>query len=162
MAVSKLTTYCLSCQMCVHQELTPFNTETNNRQEVNMTGTHIFEERLVLWVGGRPLSTLHALQLLLPWFARTMTDQRRLLHQTSPSFGKWSKGLGLFLHLGYTSTNGATCCGCTAAMRTDTVRSCTGLGTCKRGTITKVCLSSPILDLRNVILQGVHWSQEVS
>jgi len=148
--------------MCVHQELTPFNTETNNRQEVNMTGTHIFEERLVLWVGGRPLSTLHALQLLLPWFARTMTDQRRLLHQTSPSFGKWSKGLGLFLHLGYTSTNGATCCGCTAAMRTDTVRSCTGLGTCKRGTITKVCLSSPILDLRNVILQGVHWSQEVS
>jgi len=127
-----------------------------------MIGTHIFEECLVLWVGGRPLSTLHALQLLLPWFARTMTDQRWLLHQTSPSFGKWSKRLGLFLHLGYTCTNGASCCGCTATVRTDTVRGCTGLGTCKRRSITKVCLSSLILDIRNVILQDVHWSQEVS
>ena len=130
----------------------------NNRPEVNMTGTHIFEECLVLWVRGRSLSTLHALQLLLPWFARTVTDQRRLLHQTPPSFGKWSKGLSLFLHLGYTCTNGATCCGCTTAMRADTVRGCTGLGPCNRSSITKVCLSSLILHTRNVILQDVHWS----
>lgn len=141
----------LSCQMYVHSERKSFN-KKNNRPEVNMTGTHIFEECLVLWVGGWSLSTLHALQLLLPWFARTMTDQRRLLHQTSPSFGKWTKGLGLFLYLGYTCTNGATCCGCTATMRADSVRGCTGLGTCKRRSITKVRLSSFILHTRNVTL----------
>jgi hypothetical protein len=126
-----------------------------------MTGTHIFEECLVLWVGGWPLSALHALQLLLPWFARTMTDQRRLLHETSSAFWKWSKGLGLFLRLWYTSTTGATCCACATAVRTDTACGWSGLGACKRRNISKVYLSFLILDIRNVTLQDVHWSQQV-
>ena len=126
-----------------------------------MTATHVFEKRLVLWVCGWSLSTLHALQLLLLWFTWTMTDQRWLLHQTFSAFGKWSKGLGLFLSLGYTCTTGATCRGCTTGVRADIPCDCSGLQTCKRTDITKMCLSSLILDKRYVILQDMPRSEKL-
>lgn len=96
----------------------------DHRLDTSTTGTHIFEEGLVLCVGGWSLCTLHALQLLLPWFAGAMTDQRWLLHQALPAFWKGSKGLGLLLCLGCTCPTGAWHWSHNIGLWADTVCTC--------------------------------------
>lgn len=112
----------------------------DRRLDTSKTGTHIFEEGLVLWVGGRSLRTLHALQLLLPWFAGAMTDQRWLLHQTLPAFWKGSKGLGLLLCLRCTCTSGAWHWSHNAGLWANTLCTCGALCACTK--VNKCCLFS--------------------
>lgn len=95
-------------------------------QDVGMSETHIFEEGLILWVGGWSLRALHSLQLFLPWFAGAMTDQRWLLHQTLPAFWKGSEGLSLLLCLGCTCTSRAWHRSHKVGLWADTACTCSG------------------------------------